>query len=156
MKNRIAALLAALALAGCSSHPITIEEATDTPPLHVFHPSSLEPTPGFAEVTFLRDRNLVDTSLYYLIFIDGERFAAIDSGEKLTVWLPPRTFTLAINATPNWQRGLTAASYITKFVLDAKADQRYTVRIGYDQGDRFVFAARPWNSAAAAAGQEGK
>src|SRR5690348_16623880 len=96
---RMPLLFIALAmLYGCATQAIPLEEATSAPPERVYFPSSSDAVAA-ARVVFVRDRALTGAGVYQHLYINGERTADLDVGEKVEVRLPPGDYVLGVQPT---------------------------------------------------------
>lgn len=144
MRHYILCILVSVAVIGCSSTPISTDEARGIPNLHVFQKDLMQPREDYAKVIFLRDAGLIGSPIFYNVFLDGRPLAAMDVGEQLVIWLKPGIYSFGVLTSESWQIvvplwGTKSPSYfIRKFEMDARPDRQYNVRVGQSNG-AFVF-----------------
>lgn len=112
----------ALTLAGCATTPTPITEAINTPEERIYFKST-QGQPS-AMVVFIRDQGFTGSGVYKHLSIDGEKAAAIDVGEKVTLLIPAGEHVFGVMPTDPF--GTHA-----EFSIDQKLelDRTYTYRI---------------------------
>jgi hypothetical protein len=81
------ALLAVLA--GCATEPMATSEARPVPQDRILAAKLINPTPGSASLILKRDTGLNNAACNFRLFIDGQAFADIDTGEKIQIHPQP-------------------------------------------------------------------
>lgn len=126
MKN-FALLLTSLCLAtGCATSAISQKEAKFAPAEQIFLNSQL-PSLGNAQVIFVRDIGFLGSGVYQNLFIDGQKAASLNPGEKVQFVLPPGEHIFGVIPTDPF--GTHALNTIDQ---DLKPNKQYFYRIQTD------------------------
>jgi hypothetical protein len=78
-----------VALAACSTNPVPLGDARAVPPDRTEASQLLRPATGAEPLTFIRDGGTYSSAGYRIVWIDGEKVAALDTSEAVTVYLAP-------------------------------------------------------------------
>lgn len=81
------AISAACTLGGCASTPVPAADAS--PASFVYAPELTHARAGAAVVTITRDTGLAGSACNDVVYVDGEKVAALSTGEKITLYLAP-------------------------------------------------------------------
>lgn len=82
MKKKLATFLFLL-LAGCSTEPVLPQNAKEVQPSSEFQKKA-----DTTAVTIIRDKGLISGGCAITSYVDGKRLAELETGEKVTVYLP--------------------------------------------------------------------
>lgn len=122
MKRIIAALVVTAALAGCHTNQVLLRDATPVPAERTESSDFLKPAEGAQAISVIRDGGTYSSMGYAVIWIDGEKVAALNTSETVTVYLPPGkrivTTGMRVMGDENMMGPtlpLTVASKITKY-----------------------------------------
>lgn len=85
-----------LFIAGCSTSPISSDEASKIPPSRVYAFSQK----AESKLVVTRDTGILGAACNYKIYIDGKLSAEIGSGETVSFGLKPGNHILGIAAAP--------------------------------------------------------
>jgi hypothetical protein len=85
---RMVFLLMLIALGGCASTQISINDATEAPSERIIFNQRL-PLEGNAVAFFVRDSGFIGSAVYLHLYIDGKEAAILNPGEKVDFVLPP-------------------------------------------------------------------
>lgn len=136
--RRLVIPLIAMVLTGCSTAPITEQQAKDIPAGRIYDRSLLSTgkAPGMGEVTFLRDQGTSGSACDHHVYVDNVRAFTIRRGEgvRLSLEVGEHFFRLEQG------RGLcpNAAVSVETRVSD-NADQAYRIAFESNSGAiRFV------------------
>lgn len=89
MKHWMFVGLAALALSGCSTAPVSEQSAKPIPAERVYAPDLLRrSSTGGAEVVFLRDTGLFGSGCSHDLYVNNRKAFSIRQGEGITLSLP--------------------------------------------------------------------
>ncbi|WP_157381499.1 hypothetical protein [Methylophilus sp. 5] len=127
-------------ITSCSTTPMTKESARGIPLERVAKRALLVPQANYAQISFLRDSGIVGSAVYSSLFVDGERFAELDHGELLTIWLEPGIHTISVNMAGEKDFPKQPNDLIRSIEIDAKSERVYNFRIGWSLG-QYVFEA---------------
>lgn len=120
-------LLATFALAGCATSAIHSSAATPVPPEQIYRTERL-PAEGNARVVFVRDTGMLGAAVFVHLYIDGDRAASLDPGQKVEFIVAPGEHTFGVKGTdPFGVRAMTGVD------LNARAGQSYLYRIQLSQ-----------------------
>jgi hypothetical protein len=117
---------------------MTKETARGIPLERVVKRELLESRDNKAKTSFIRDAGIVGSGSYSSLFIDGERFADLDHGEMLTIWLEPGIHTISVNMAGEQTFPKQPSDLIRSIEIDAKPDRVYNFRIGWSLG-QYIF-----------------
>ena len=89
--RRLVIPLIAILLTGCSTAPITEQQAKHIPAERVYAQSLLSTgkAPGMGEVTFLRDKGATGSACDHHVYVDNVRAFSIRPGEGIRLSLEP-------------------------------------------------------------------
>lgn len=86
-------LLVTAALMGCSTVPVTEQDAARIPLERIYQPDLVgSARPGEAQVTFLRDKGHVGSACSHTIFVNNQKAFAVRPGEGVSLRLPPGSY----------------------------------------------------------------
>jgi hypothetical protein len=119
---------------------MTKESARGIPLERVVKRELLAPKANYAQISFLRDSGIVGSAVYSSLFIDGERFAELDHGEMLTIWLEPGIHTISVNMAGEQNFHKEPNDLVRSIEIDAKSERVYNFRIGWSLG-QYMFEA---------------
>ncbi len=91
MKHAVAGLiLAAIALAGCSTTPVSTATAAQVPSSRIYQPAFVGPATSSTNgtVIFLRDAGFSGSGCSHDMYIDNVKVFAIRHGEQISIHLP--------------------------------------------------------------------
>jgi hypothetical protein len=108
MRKNTITLAVVVALAACSTSPVSTAEAVDVPASRVLDTSLLLPRAGTVPVVIKRDSGFVGGGCNAKVFINGTQVAELSTSEKLTVHLERGQHMLA--AQHNCMRTIAEAS----------------------------------------------
>lgn len=89
MKTIIACTAALAAVAGCATEPMETSAASPVPSSRILAANLTAPVPGSGSLIFKRDTGLNNGACSFRLFIDGQPFADIDTGEKVQIHPQP-------------------------------------------------------------------
>ena len=90
MRRILTTLTFAAALAGCATHLVPMSETTAVPKVRIFAADLTTPANGRQRVTVVRNSGaLFAGGVSVDVLVDGERTAAVRTGEALTLYVPP-------------------------------------------------------------------
>lgn len=89
MKAMIVGGAVLAALVGCATEPVATNAARPVPEERILAANLTKPQPGFASLILKRDTGLNNTACNFRLFIDGQAFADIDTGEKVQIHTQP-------------------------------------------------------------------
>lgn len=84
-------------ITGCATSPVPAADAS--PASHVYAPELTQQRPGTATVTVTRDKGLSGSACNDVVYVDGEKVAALSTGEKITIYLAPGHHVLGTMAS---------------------------------------------------------
>ncbi len=116
----------ALLLSACATTPVPSADAR--PAAAVYDLALTRPQPGSAAVTVVRDSGLMGAACNDVLYIDGQKIAALGTGEKITVYLSPGHHVLGTTAAGICAGGTASAE------TTIRAGESRTYRIGSGQG----------------------
>lgn len=101
MRKALVSLVSMLAVVGCSTTPISTDEAVHVPSDRVTEAGKklLAPTPTSGRVVVKRDSGMLGSACSTRIYVDGEPVADIDTAEKIVLHLAEGEHI--ISAQPN-------------------------------------------------------
>lgn len=128
--SRIALTLLASAtlcagVAGCATTPVPASDAS--PASTVYAPALTQPRAGTAVVTVTRDTGLSGSACNDVVYADGEKVAALGTGQTVTMYLSPGHHVLGTTAA-----GICAGGSASVEMTLAAGDRR-DYRIGSRQ-----------------------
>lgn len=91
-------LLISLFLAACSTTPITSDTGKTIPKERIFLKNNIE-TSQKSSVTFLRDSGITGYACTFVLYANNQKVAAIQSGEKITLYLLPGFYIFRLEST---------------------------------------------------------
>ena len=133
MTRRLATLAIAAcgALSGCASAPVPAADAS--PAARIYAPQITHPHPDTAQVTVVRDSGVAGSACNDLLFVDGQKVAALSTSQKVTLYLSPGHHVLGTTAS-----GICAGGSASVEMTLRAGDMR-DYRIGSHQsGDLFI------------------
>jgi len=120
-------VVAVMLLAGCSSNPISVNEAVQAPSDEIYAFQS-RPAGAYGTVTVVRDGGVNSSACDFVIYVDGKRAAKLGSGEKASFFVEPGS--LNIGAGPG--SGLCAGPAIRTVAATAQANKEVIYRVSSD------------------------
>lgn len=124
MKKIITALLT-IGLIGCSTEPVKPQNAKEVQPATQFLQK-----PKTTGVTIVRDKGFISGGCAITSYINGERLAELQTGEKVTAYLPAGEVNVGAGFAG---RGLCSGSPKKEREFIIKDNQPRTLRIFIDQ-----------------------
>jgi hypothetical protein len=85
MKTMIVCGAVLAALIGCATEPVATSAAQPVPNDRILLSKLTSPTPGSGSLIFKRDTGLNNSACNFRLFLDGQPFADIDTGEKVQI-----------------------------------------------------------------------
>lgn len=132
---RILVAGAALALiAGCSSNPITLQQAERAPKDKVYAFQAV-PQGAHGAVTVLRDSGINASACDFLIYVDGEKAAKLGTGQKVTFYVKPGAMNLGVGLAGT---GLCMGQAIRTIGVEAKLGQESVFRVSSDMSGMYI------------------
>lgn len=122
----IAVLL--LGLAGCATEPMATSAAAPVPSSRLLAADLFKPKPGSGTLILKRDSGLSNAACNFRLFVDGQSFADIGTGEKVQIHLAPGEHILGAQANGICFAGNAEATAILA------AGQTKTFRVGVGSG----------------------
>lgn len=109
-------------LAGCSTTPTPLSEATLTPGARIYAYSTKEATTG--TLIFVRDSGIFGSALDHHVSINGKKTASMAPGEKTTIYLPAGEYVISVIPTDLF-------GTVAEFAIDQKIEtgRTYNYRI---------------------------
>jgi hypothetical protein len=89
MKKMTIAGALLVTIVGCATEPMATSEAKPVPQDRILAAQLINPTSGSASLIFKRDTGLNNAACNFRLFIDGQPFADIDTGEKVQIHPAP-------------------------------------------------------------------
>ncbi|MFM0136469.1 lipoprotein [Caballeronia grimmiae] len=89
MQRIITAIVAVATLAGCHTHQVLLRDAAPVPAERTEVSEFLHPAEGTQAIAVIRDGGSYKSMGYTVIWIDGEKVAALNTSEAVTLYLPP-------------------------------------------------------------------
>ncbi|MBF8176927.1 hypothetical protein DBR37_05745 [Herminiimonas sp. KBW02] len=132
MKRFLIATLV-LALTGCASKQLAVNDAKGVPYNRVMKPALLQEKPGTVGIVFIREDAAIQGVLGSLnVWVNGEPLASLHAGEAVRLWMSPdlHVFSLTTMTRGSEQFRPSELKYGEKKVeVDAKLTRSYEVRI---------------------------
>ena len=121
------ALLLALLLTGCSTVPVTLNEAKDAPPANVLgkvQVASSQP----AKLTIIRDKSALGGSVVsFYVLVNGVQVVRLSTGEKYTLPVEPGEVFLSVRSD-----AIGATNKPLQIETTFKPAKSYVYRVGND------------------------
>lgn len=110
---KTAALLLAVALAGCSSYPTPTEE---TRPGKLLTTAFAAPAPGTGQIFVKRDKTIMGdgNGCAHRIYVDGARVAELYQAEAVTLHVPPGDHIVSAELTTIFCRGTSEVMVVVR------------------------------------------
>jgi hypothetical protein len=119
-------LFATVPLAGCATAPVSLAQAKAVPSDRIY---AFAQAPGsVGSITFVRDKGMMGAGCYMAVFINGQRAAMLDTGEKVTVTVAAGRVN--VGAGPDGA-GLCGSGMATR--------NKREVQVIVDVGDRLIY-----------------
>jgi hypothetical protein len=127
MRIFIGALAVAL-LAGCSSNPISVNDAVQAPrdEIYAFQTKLAGPS---AKLTLVRDGGVNASGCDFVIYIDGRKAGKLGSGEKASFYVAPGPINIGAGVSGS---GLCVGQSIKTVAATAQPNQQIIYRVGSD------------------------
>ncbi|EPY1509023.1 TPA: hypothetical protein OUC63_003842 [Raoultella ornithinolytica] len=125
--KKIFLVLAMVGLSGCATSAVTPEKAKLVPENRVF--AYQKPIENGAELTVIRDSGFLGGGCFYGFYINQQRVASLDSGEKANFNLPAGEYILGFKGEG---RVCIADNFLNERELSIKEGQRKGVRLFAD------------------------
>jgi len=147
--NKVIPVLAFVAAAaGCSTKPTDMRSAGSPAVSRIFAKDLLLNSDGRRLVRLTRDSGLVASAAYAHVFIDKQHVAALDAGESIDFYLPPKKATFSVVFSGEKDRGhpllLATPGSIASLDLDLTSNVQLDVRLGFNvaTGPKIGYSAR--------------
>lgn len=86
MKKLLILMFIGFSILGCSTTPISLNEAKDVPKERVF--KFQNDVSNYANLVLIRDKGLVGSGCYINVFINGEEAARLETKERVSLYAP--------------------------------------------------------------------
>lgn len=86
MKRLLILMFIGFSITGCSTTPISLNEAKDVPKERVF--KFQNSVSNYANLVLIRDKGLVGSGCYINVFINGEEAARLETKERVSLYAP--------------------------------------------------------------------
>lgn len=127
MRIIIGALVVAL-LAGCSSNPISVNDAVQAPRDEIYAYQS-KPSGPSGKLTVVRDSGINASGCDFVIYIDGRKAAKLGSGEKASFYVSPGQLNIGAGVSGS---GLCVGQAIKTVSAIAQPDKQVIYRVSSD------------------------
>ena len=126
MKAAVLGFIVLISISGCATSPIPMRDAQSVPAERIFRTEQIS-YEGNARTFFVRDRGFTGSGVYQHLFIDGNKAASLNPGEKVEFILPPGEHIFGVLPTDPF--GTHSLNTIDQ---DLKAGKKYFYRIQTD------------------------
>ncbi|AYG10741.1 hypothetical protein D7M10_04195 [Pseudomonas fluorescens] len=116
--------LSSVLLAGCSTSPVSSSQA-DPVPTNRLTAFQSKPAGQFGILVVTRDSGFTGSACNTILYIDGEKSAAIGSGETAKFYLPAGERIIGVNSTSMCGGGLKERS----LVMESGGTKKYRISI---------------------------
>ena len=117
----------ALGLIGCATSAVSVDQATQAPQARVF--SYQTPINDGGVLTVVRDKGFLGGGCYYGLYINKERVASLDTGEKVSLQLSPGEWMVGFKGEG---KACISDDYLSEREVTLKANQHKAVRLFAD------------------------
>ncbi|WP_410752469.1 hypothetical protein [Citrobacter youngae] len=125
--KKIMMICIALGLTGCATSAVSVDQATQAPQTRVF--SYQTPVTDGGVLTVVRDKGFLGGGCYYGLYINKERVASLDTGEKVSLQLPPGEWMVGFKGEG---KACISDDYLSEREVTLKAKQHKAVRLFAD------------------------
>ncbi|MGR7688994.1 hypothetical protein ACU6XV_13560 [Klebsiella aerogenes] len=125
--KKIFLVLAMVGLSGCATSAVTPEKAKLVPDNRVF--AYQKPIEHGAELTVIRDSGMLGAGCFYGFYINKQRVASLDTGEKVSFNLPAGEYILGFKGEG---KVCIADDFLNERELSIKDGQHKGVRLSAD------------------------
>ena len=134
--RRVGAVFFAMALAGCSTDPVTLQTAKSVSADRIYAQDTMvRSSPEQAKVTFLRDSGLYGSACSHDIYVDQKKVFAIRQGEGASVFLQPGEHLLRMETGGGMCPNIAASQEAN---LKPGSSQVYRILLPSDGSLRFI------------------
>ena len=123
--------VAVMLLAGCSTSPVPSSQASQASAQQLLKFQS-KPAGSFGTVQVIRDSGHTGSLCSMAVFIDGEKVALLDPGQKAAFFVPPGPLTLGAAYSGSGMCGMGAERIERDAVAAQNSVKKYRVFTGGD------------------------